>query len=403
MKIIRDITLKLKKYLDKDEILLIIGARQVGKTTVLYQLKEILENKKKVCYFLNLEDRDYLSLINDSPKNIFKIFPIDFKNRNYIFIDEIQYLNDPSNFLKYIYDEYKDRIRIIASGSSAFYLDTRFTDSLAGRKRIFNLYTLSFQEFLRFKNEEVLSRKLFENPALVEREKIIIYYQEYLRFGGYPRVVLADGDEEKIEVLRDIAYSYIKKDIYDSNIRQDEIFYKLFKILSNQIGGLVNNSELASTLSVSRTAIDNYLYVMRKSFHICNVLPFYRNIRKELTRMPKIYFMDLGLRNFFKGNFDLYHNRDDKGMILENALFRQLIEKYEPDQIKFWRTIQKKEIDFIIDELYAYESKTQIRNIKLRDYRLFLETYPDIKFQFVSFENKQEKVLFFPVIEVWQI
>ena len=400
MSIIRDLTLKIKKYLKRDEILLIIGARQVGKTTLLHQLEEILKKENEIVYFLDLEDPDYLTLLNKSPKNLFKIFPFDLKRKSFLLVDEIQYLDNPSNFLKYFYDHYKDKIKLIASGSSAFYLDKKFKDSLAGRKRIFYLFTLSFREFLRFKNEEELSKKDFSNLTLSEKEKIEFYYQEYLIFGGYPRVVLSPL-EEKEEVLKDIVYSYIKKDIYDANIRSDEIFYKLFKILASQIGNLVNSSELATTLGISKTAVDNYLYVMQKSFHIRLISPFHKNLRKELTKMPKVYFLDLGLRNFLVKNFKSFNQREDKGQLLENALFRQLIEKYDFDEIKFWRTVNKQEIDFVVDEKEAFEVK--VKPIKKKSYKLFLETYPYLKFSFVSFGTKEDKINSFPIKEIYEI
>lgn len=402
MSIIRDLTHKLEKYLSSDEILLIIGARQVGKTTVLYQIVDILKNQRQNPYFLNLEDPDYLDLLNQSPKNLLKIFSFNLNKKNFLLIDEVQYLANPTNFLKYIFDEFKGKIKIIASGSSAFYLDKKFKDSLAGRKRIFHFYTLSFREFLRFKNEEELSQKDFRNLTLSDREKLTLGYQEYLSFGGYPRVVLAPP-EEKAEILRDIVYSYIKKDIYEANIRQDEIFYKLFKILANQTGNLVNSSELASTLNVSKTSIDNYLYVMQKSFHLGLIKPFFKNIRKELTKMPKVYFMDLGLRNFLKANFALYHTRDDKGQLLENAFFRQLLEKYDLERIRFWRTIQKKEVDFVVNENLAFEVKTQLKEVKMKDYHVFLENYPAIKLSFVFFDSGEKGISTHSVLEVWQM
>ena len=402
MSIIRDLTVKIKDYLPKDEILLIVGPRQAGKTTVLHQIESFLKKKNNISYFLNLEDPDYLSLLNESPKNLFRIFPIDIKKKTYLFIDEVQYLNDPSNFLKYFFDEYKGKIKIIASGSSAFYLDKKFKDSLAGRKIIFNLLPLSFKEFLRFRNQNELSQADFQNLTLSEKEKINLLYQEYLIYGGYPRVVLSPL-EEKNEVLRDIAYSYIKKDIYESNIRQDEIFYKLFKILADQIGNLINSSELANTLNVSKTAIDNYLYIMQKSFHIVLVKPFYKNIRKELTKMPKIYFMDLGLRNFFKNDFRMYQEREDRGQLLENIVLRHLLEKYPKEQINFWRTTQQKEVDFVINSQMALEVKSQMKSAKIRNYKTFLENYPNIKLNFVCLDCPKSEMDSFSVLEPWQI
>lgn len=402
MSIIRDVTIKAKDYLKNDEILLFVGARQAGKTTILKQIQSFLEKQNEVVYFLNLEDPEWLELLNKSPKNLFKIFTLDLHERNFVLIDEIQYFNNPSNFLKYFYDEYKGKIKLITSGSSAFYIDKKFKDSLVGRKRIFYVRTLSFREFLRFKNKNNFSKKDFEKVSLSEREKIIIYYHEYLVYGGYPRVVLSPL-REKEEILRDIAYSYIKKDIYEANIRQDEVFYKLLKILAFQTGNLINVSELANTLDVSKTSIDNYLYVMQKSFHISLIKPFFRNIRKELTKMPKVYFLDLGLRNFFISNFKSPDTREDKGMLLENAAFRQLIERYFPDEIKFWRTIQKNEIDFVVDDEKAFEIKTNLRQFKEKSYKTFFKNYPNIKFFLISLDTKVKSIGRHKVLEVWEV
>lgn len=402
MSIIRDVTIKAKKYFDQDEILLFIGARQAGKTTILKQLQKDLEGKKQIVHFLNLEDFDYLDLLNISPKNLFKIFSFDLNKKNFVFIDEVQYLKNPSNFLKYFYDEYKGKIKIIATGSSAFYLDKKFKDSLAGRKKIFNVFTLSLREFLRFKGEAGLAKVNFKNASLSEKDKITFYYQEYIIYGGYPRVVLAPL-EDKIDILRDLAYSYIKKDIFESNIKQDEIFYKLLKILSSQVGQLVNANELANTLNVSKTTIDHYLYVMQKSFHIKLIKPFFKNVRKELTKMPKIYFLDLGLRNFFVNNFKSFALRPDQGAFLENVVFRQLLEKYSAAEIKFWQTTQKNEIDFIIGEEKAVEVKVQPKQFREKNYKIFLKNYNNFEFFIATLEAKQDKVNSYKVVEAWRI
>lgn len=402
MSILRDVTLQAKKYLDADEILLFIGARQAGKTTILKQLRDILQKDSQTTYFLNLEDPDYLKLLNTSPKNIFKIFSIDLNNKNFIFIDEIQYLANPSNFLKYLYDEYRGKIKLCVSGSSAFYIDEKFKDSLAGRKKIFNVFTLSFREFLHFKKESDLSQAAFDDLSISDKEKIGFYYREFIVFGGYPRVVLAPL-EEKIEILRDIAYSYIKKDVLETGIKREEIFYKLFKILSAQSGNLVNASELAATLGASKASIDNYLHIMQKSFHIKLITPFFKNIRKELTKMPKIYFCDLGLRNFFSDNFNPFETRGDKGALLENAVFRQLMEKYDTGDIKFWRTIQQNEIDFILKDKEALEVKVSPEQFKEKTYKIFLENYKDIPLSIVSLGAKQNSINSFRVLNVWEI
>ncbi|PIX92087.1 hypothetical protein COZ26_03665 [Candidatus Kuenenbacteria bacterium CG_4_10_14_3_um_filter_39_14] len=404
MSIIRDITIKAQNYLANSEIMLFVGSRQAGKTTILKQLQAILEKETRNIYFLNLEELEYLELLNQSPKNIFKIFSLDLNQKNYLFIDEMQYLKNPSNFLKYLYDEYQGKIKLLVSGSSAFYLDKKFKDSLAGRKKVFYVFTLSFKEFLRFKNEDALAKKNFQTLSLKEREKYSFYYQEYIIYGGYPRVVLAPL-QEKEDLLREIAFSYIKKDIYEANIRQEEMFYKLFKILASQIGNLVNSSELAALLGISKTAIDNYLYVMQKSFHLCLLRPFFKNVRKELSKMPKVYFYDLGLRNFFVRNFNSFAVREDKGPLLENAVFRQLREKYDEESLKFWRTIQKNEIDFIADEKKAFEVKIKPKEFKEKKYQLFLENYPDIELSIVSIDidKKEKKIRKHKIFDIWEV
>lgn len=401
MSILREITIKSEKYWKTDEVLIFVGARQAGKTTILKQIKKSLEEQGETCFFLDLEDSEYLELLNQSPKNLFKIFSMDLAKKNFIFVDEVQYLKNPSNFLKYFYDEYKGKIKLIVSGSSAFYIDRKFTDSLAGRKKIFNVYTLSFREFLRFKNENDLADKDFNNIGLEDKNKISLYYREFMIFGGYPRVVLASLEDKK-DTLKEIAYSYIKKDIYEANIKQDELFYKFFKILAFQAGNMVNASELANTLKLSKTAIDNYLYVMQKSFHIALIRPFFQNIRKEITKMPKIYFFDLGLRNFFSDNFNQFEMRNDKGQLLENAVFRQFLEKYDVDEIKFWRTIDQKEIDFVVGNS-AYEVKINSDKIDQKKYAFFLENYPDRKLEFISLDIKPDNTEGYPIADVWNI
>ena len=401
MSIIRNITLKAEKYLDQDDILLFIGPRQAGKTTILKQLQGKLEHDGETVFSLNLEDPDYLKLLDESPKNLFKIFTFDNTRRTVVILDEVQYLKNPSNFLKYFYDEYKGKIKILASGSSAFYIDQHFKDSLAGRKKIFQVLTLSFQEFLNFKNEPELAKKDLKKISLSEKEKIEILYREYMIYGGYPRIVLAPA-EEKIDLLHELAYSYIKKDIFEAHIRQDQIFYKLIKILATQVGNLLNTSELANTLGVSKTSIDHYITVMQKTFHIHLIRPFFQNIRKELTKMPKIFFSDMGLRNFFTGEFKNFEMRNDQGQLLENAVFRELLEENQIDNIHFWRTADGHEIDFIINKKNAYEVKTNNRKILKKNFSMFEKTYPEIPISIISL-NKTEEQDEYAALQPWEI
>jgi len=402
----------IKKFLPSDEVLLLVGARQAGKTTILHALQDELTAQGEKTFFLNLEDPDYQRILNQSPKSLFQIFPIDPKTKTTILIDEIQYLENPTNFLKYFYDTHREKIKLIVSGSSAFYMDKKFKDSLVGRKIIFPIRTLSFREFLRFKNEDGLLKLLpnefspsnylnSKNISLIEKENIINQYNEYLLFGGYPRVVLAPFPD-KLTLLQDIAYSYIKKDIHDANIKQDEVFYRLFKVIAAQISNLVNTNELSKTLGVSNRSIGNYLYVMQKSFHILLIRPFYKNIRKELTKMPKIYFYDLGLRNFLTNNFDSVLTRPDRGALLENAVVRQLAERTGSmieERVKFWRSRAEAEVDFVFDEKIGFEVKYNAALLKQSKYRMFLQQYPMINLNVVSLIRPKKEN--FPVWEPW--
>lgn len=381
----RNILSLAEKHLGDEEILVLTGARQVGKTVILKKLQEKLNNLGKNTFFLNLEDPDYLDILNKSPKNLFRIIPLNKNNKSYIFIDEVQYLKNPTNFLKYIFDEHKDIIKLIVSGSSAFYLDTKFEDSLAGRKKIFEVKTLNFREFLTFKQESKLSIVDFSNLTLTEIEKLQLLFEEYVIYGGYPKVVLAESIEEKKEVLNELVYSYIKKDVYESKVRQEEIFYRLLKLLSMQVGNLVNSSEISNTLDVSKTLIDNYLYILEKSYHIARVLPFTRNMRKELTKMPKIHFLDLGIRNFLANNFDNFRFRQDKGMFFENIVYKLLSGIYSSQDIRFWRTQDKHEVDFVLeDQKLAFEAKSKFRKNK---FKVFSQFYPEIDIKVISFDD----------------
>lgn len=379
----RDLKAKIQQSLSDDLILIIIGARQVGKTTLLKEIyNELLNNNKN---FINLENPTFLMMLNEHPNNVFNITNIPADKKQVIFIDEIQYLKDPTNFLKYIYDEYKGTVKIIATGSSCFYMDSKFKDSLVGRKTIFNLYTLNFREFLKFKNESTLLEK--ENFSMQEQTKIEQFFSEYITYGGYPAVVLKDNIENKKSKLEEIGLDYIKKDIFDSKVQNQEKYFNILKIIAANVGNLLNSNEIAKTLKISTTSVENYLYIMQKSFHISLLRPFYKNVKKELTKMPKAYFLDNGLRNYFFNSFENIELRMDKGMFLENVVFRELLMQNKSDELKFWRTQDKNEVDFIVNEKNAYEVKFSKDAFNPNKYSKFTEAYPNINLDFIDYKD----------------
>ena len=212
-----------------------------------------------------------------------------------------------------------------------------------------------------------------------QMEILTNYFNEYLTYGAYPAVVLEQRNEEKIQLLAELKNAYIKRDLLESNIANEGKFYLLLQILADQVGSLVNKKELGTTLQLDSKTVDNYLYILQKCYHVQLIRPFYRNIRKELTKMPKVFFNDLGLRNSLLNRFSAPETRSDKGALLENYVFTQLRQKYTLDQIKFWRTADQKEVDFVIEERFgegkAYEVKWNALNFKQKKYYQFRETY----------------------------
>ena len=288
------------------------------------------------------------------------------------------------------------KLKIVATGSSAFYLDTKFGDSLAGRKQIFELYTLEFDEFIDFKTsddqlvKEMLRIKSEPGYVSYRRPELQSLFNEYITYGGYPAVVLAPDLLQKTILLKELVNTYIKRDIYESRIHDEVKFYNLLTLMAHQAGGLVNVNELANTLKLSVTAVENYLYIMQKTFHIRLVRPFYGNIRKELSKMPKVFFNDLGLRNILLNQFGPILQRIDRGEVAENLTYIRLRQLYDLDAIKHWRTADGNEVDFVVttayNEGFAIETKYSSTEFKPSKYRKFTENYPQYPLQCWAYE-----------------
>jgi uncharacterized protein len=385
----RKLFYKLLAHLEKKEFSILTGARQTGKSTLLRQIERHCKEQNIPVIFLNLENKSILAELNENPLNVLGYIS-NITKRTIVIIDEVQYLEDPSNLLKLLYDEHVDKIKIIASGSSAFYMDDRFRDSLAGRKRIFQLFTCSFNEYLELSEKtELLQEKnrLIENPnsKSTKIDYLRLEWENYLLFGGYPAVITESNPGEKIVRLRELRDSFVKRDIQESGVSNETAFYSLMRILAAQTGNLVNINELANTLRIQNTTVNNYLDVMQKCFHIALVKPFFKNLRKELVKMPKVYFLDTGMRNCLLENFQSPNIRTDKGELWENMVFRQLIEKYPNDSIHYWRTSSGQEVDFVLPGITnpkAIEAKFDKALIKKSKYRKFEKTYPGIPLEF---------------------
>lgn len=381
---------ELKSFLPKKEFIILTGARQTGKSTLLRQLQDDCKKEGIPEIYITLENKTYLASLNENPLNLLPFLPVTEK-RVMVFIDEVQYLSDPSNFMKLLFDEYATRLKIIASGSSAFYIDTRFRDSMAGRKRIFHLPVCSFDEYLELSDrQDLLAEKirLTEQPGAksLQIDLLRMEWENYMIFGGYPAVITEPDKKEKIARLHEIRDSFVKRDIEDSGVANEIAFYHLFMILANQTGNLLNTNELAATLRIKHETVANYLLVLQKCFHIGLSRPFSQNLRKELVKMPKVYLLDTGMRNCLLNNFQPIANRTDKGELWENIVYRVLTEKYGVDEVQFWRTSAGNEVDFVLPRIEspkALEAKFDETAIKPNKYKVFTEAYPEIPLGFV--------------------
>lgn len=388
----------LKEHLLKKEYSIITGARQTGKSTLLKQLEDYCKQMEISVVFLNLENKTILTELNENPLNVLKFIPV-LNKKTVVLVDEIQYLADPSNFLKLIYDEHSEQIKVVATGSSAFYIDSQFKDSLAGRKKLFQLYTCSFDEYLLLSEKpQLLEEKIklikytdFKSPFI---DYLRIEWETYMIYGGYPAIITEPDKQEKINRLKEIMDSFVKRDILEAGIKNESAFYNLFRILAGQTGSLVNINELSSTLRIKNETVDNYLKVLQKCFHIALTKPFYSNLRKELIKMPKVFLLDTGLRNCLLNNFQPLSVRNDKGELWENTIFRILADKYGTDGIHYWRTSDGNEVDFVLEDnggSKAIEVKYDKNQFKVNKYKLFKEAYPEIPLHYIwlyPFDNE---------------
>ena len=274
----REIVEILLQNLNNDYVLIVLGARQTGKTSVLLYLQKYLEDKEFPAFYISLEDPLFLALLNDHPQNLFDIIGKS-KERQIVLLDEIQYLKNPSHFLKYHFDFNREKLKLIVTGSSAFYIDQKFKDSLAGRKRIFLLTPLNLKEILWFKNIKIpnltIDTENYVLYPLIYRETFLSILKETLIFGSYPAVVLEEAQEEKKNILYELVNSYTKKDILEADLLAQEEYFLFLKILASQIGSLVNLSEISSTLKISRYKIDKFVLTALKCFHLCRIRPLF--------------------------------------------------------------------------------------------------------------------------------
>lgn len=393
---------KLKKWIERKEIYAIKGPRQSGKTTLLKMLRNWLIEEKKVkpenIIFITFEDRDVLEKFSLDPKGYLKSFIGERKNeRFYFLIDEFHYLKNGGQTLKLLYDIFEN-VKFIITGSSSLELTGKTAKFLVGRVFSFNLWQLNFEEFIKVKSpqlynaykekSELVKNFILEGKNFPSPKKDIFakdfqkLFEEYAIWGGYPEVIKTDDEETKTVILKNIYDTYITRDIIELlKITDYSKFKTLIALLSSQVGNLINYDNLAKDSQNYFKEIKHYLSILEETYIISLLRPFFTNKISELRKNPKVYFIDIGLRNYIPGNFQSLLFRPDLGQIVENVVFSQF--SFIRDDlflIKYWRTLGKAEVDFILErkeEIIPLEVKySSFKSPKIsRGFRSFISEY----------------------------
>lgn len=357
----------IESMLGNGKAIMIMGARQVGKSTLL---SEIFRKCDRVMW-MNGDDTDVRQLFADMSSTRVKAL---LGNSDYLVIDEAQRINDIGLKLKLITDQVPT-VQVVATGSSSFELANRVNESLTGRKRTFQMFPLTYGELVAHTN-------------LLEEHRMIPHRMLY---GYYPEVVMSPGDERT--VLRELTDSYLYKDIMMlDNISKPDKLMRLVQALAHQIGEQVSYNEVGQLIGLDPKTVERYVDVLEKCYIVFRIGSFSRNLRNELKISRKIYFWDLGIRNAVIANFQQVENRSDTGALWENFVISERMKRHliNGDFVNtwFWRTQQQKEIDLIEEadgKLYAFEFKwnpAKAQRTKVPE--SFIKAYPDAVFSVIS-------------------
>lgn len=361
-----------------NKVLVLYGARQVGKTTLV---KEVLKNAEGKILEINADRQPFVEALSSRDFDKLKSLVSGY---DLVFIDEAQRIPDIGINLKILHDSLPD-LRIIVTGSSSLDLANRIKEPLTGRTWTYKLYPVSVGEW--------------KNHTGANDFELALRLEQWMLFGMYPEALLLENRERKIQYLQELTSSYLYKDILAlGNIKYPEKLNQLLKLLAYQVGNLVSIHELSNSLQIHRDAVLNYLDLLEKSFVIFRLGGFSRNLRKEVVKMDKIYFYDLGIRNALIENFSPLSSRTDTGQLWENFLIAERIKKIEYQKLYgntyFWRTHTGAELDFVEERdgrLHGFEFKWKVA--KSRAPTSWLETYDNASYQLVHRDNFLEFVL----------
>ena len=370
----RILSQNIENVLYKNKAIILLGARQTGKTTLLRQL---FENKSNTLW-LNGDDSDVQNLFSHTTSTSLRAA---IGNYTTVIIDEAQRIENIGLKLKLITDQIPN-VQLIATGSSAFELSNRINEPLTGRKWEFQLFPLSFSEMVQY-------------HGLLEEKRML---RHRLLYGYYPDIVVNQGDEKRI--LRQLSDSYLYKDIlqWEGILKPDRLL-TLLKALAFQIGSQVSYNELSQVCGLDPKTVEKYILLLEKVFVIFRLSSFARNMRNELKFSRKIYFYDNGIRNSLIANFNQMEMRDDKGALWENFLVSERMKKLHYNEIwsnpYFWRTKDQQKIDYIEEKdgaISAFEFKWNVKK-QPKINETFQTNYNVENMQVISPDNVEEFLL----------
>ncbi len=368
--LVRELSKNIIKKLQPNKVVLVLGARRVGKT---FLVKEILEHINEPVLTLNGEDinvHDKLAIRSvENYKQILGSYKL-------LYIDEAQKIPEIGLKLKLMIDEIEG-LRIIISGSSSFDIHKDAGEPLTGRKYSFNLFALSENEYNQIEN------------SISKKDKI----RERMIFGNYPELLHLPDREDKMDYLNEMVSSYLLKDIlvYE-NIKNSQKIFNLLRLIAFQIGAEVSLQELGSHLGISKNTAEKYLDLLSKVFILHKVEGFSRNLRKEITKNSRWYFLDNGIRNAVIANFNPLESRNDIGSLWENYMISERLKYQEYHRLisnnYFWRTYEQQEIDWVEERdgsLFGYEFKWKEDKVKIPSQ--WKIAYPNASFEVINMEN----------------
>lgn len=374
-------------FLKYQEVLILLGARQVGKTTII---KRIFSD----CQYLIVDNEPIKNALERYDPSVYRQL-LNTKN-NYVVIDEIHKLSDPGRAAKIFFDQLP-QYKLIITGSSSFNIKNKASESLAGRKIDYHLFPLSMSEYLVQSGlEENLSFQFFEK--LIKGEKPREIFKPYdhktildniLVFGLYPAMLSHPSDSAYLINLLD---SVVFRDLVELSLLENKsAALSLLKLLAHQIGSLVNYAELADKLSIGAKTVKRYIELFEQSYIIFTLKPFSNRKRDEIGKMPKVYFYDLGLRNALLNNFEPLVNRIDSSQLFENFIVLEILKaNYYGNfgyTLNYWRTKSGSEVDLVLTKTNKTTIAVEIKNTKKRINQSFINRYPEAKMLILSKDN----------------